>query len=73
MKKIDIARALRDSEYRSRLSNDELASLPLHPAGHAVVADEALQSVTGGCGGSACSCGGTTFLFSCVPPGSNCP
>lgn len=77
MKKIDIARALRDAEYRSRLTTDELASLPTNPAGVASVADDDLRSVTGGCGPTACnSCGPirpTTFALSCPPPGSMCP
>lgn len=80
MKKIDMARALRDVEYRSRLTADELASLPANPAGVASVADSALRNVTGGCGVTACNnCGGggpnspTSFVWSCVPPGSYCP
>ena len=79
MKKIDVARALRDAEYRSRLSADEQALLPAHPAGLSTVADDALRSVTGGCGPTACnSCGDpnfTTWIESCIPPGSNadCP
>ena len=76
MKKIDTVRALRDAEYRNSLTKAELAQLPSHPAGVSSVADEALKSVTGGCGPTACnSCGGgiTTFLFSCTPPGTHCP
>ncbi len=76
MKKIDVARALRDAEYRSRLSADELAALPANPAGLSTVADDALRSVTGGCGPTACaSCGQgpTTWFASCVPPNAGCP
>ena len=76
MKKIDVARALRDAEYRSRLSADEIAVLPANPAGLSTVSDDALRSVTGGCGPTACnSCGGpgSTPDFSCMPPGTMCP
>ncbi|MEM9554236.1 MAG: mersacidin/lichenicidin family type 2 lantibiotic [Acidobacteriota bacterium] len=74
MKKIDIARALRDPEYRATLSAAEQAALPT-PAGVSTLADESLQSVTGGCGWTACNtCPfGTTPDFSCVPPGHQCP
>ncbi|MCG8456660.1 MAG: mersacidin/lichenicidin family type 2 lantibiotic [Holophagales bacterium] len=69
MKKIDTIRALRDAEYRNSLTEAERAQLPAHPAGIASVSDEALSSVTGGCGWPF----GTTPDFSCVPPGANCP
>lgn len=32
--------------------------------------DDMLQSVSGGC---TSTCGATTRLFSCVPPGDGCP
>ncbi|MEM9554232.1 MAG: mersacidin/lichenicidin family type 2 lantibiotic [Acidobacteriota bacterium] len=76
MKKIDTARALRDPEYRASLSAAELAALPAHPAGLSMVSDDALQTVTGGCGFTFCTTcppRQTTFVESCVPPGSHCP
>ncbi|MEM1183245.1 MAG: mersacidin/lichenicidin family type 2 lantibiotic [Acidobacteriota bacterium] len=76
MKKIDTVRALRDADYRNSLSEAELAQLPVSPVGIATVEDSTLKSVTGGCGPTVCNtCGGgpTTFLWSCVPPGSGCP
>ncbi|MEM9554234.1 MAG: mersacidin/lichenicidin family type 2 lantibiotic [Acidobacteriota bacterium] len=73
MKKIDIARALRDPEYRSGLTAEEQATLPTHPAGVADLADDALRTVAGGCGPG--TPGWTTWIESCIPPGSNaqCP
>ncbi len=65
MKKIDIARALRDEDYRSSLSAEEQASLP-SPAGNVNLDDKALLSITGGCAW-------TTPATSCVPPGTYCP
>lgn len=75
MKKIDMVRALRDADYRNSLSESDQAQLPAHPAGIADVDDDALQSVTGGCGFTLCSsCGwDTTRNNSCVPPGMECP
>lgn len=73
MKKIDVARALRDAEYRSTLTAAEQASLPAHPAGVTTVADGALQSVTGGCGPG--TPWYTTWVGSCLPndPNVACP
>ncbi len=77
MKKIDTVRALRDAEYRNSLTAAERALLPAHPAGASNIADTALKSVVGGCGGTACSCGpvrGTNILFSCTSnPMEQCP
>jgi len=80
MKKLDTVRALRDAEYRNSLSAEELALLPAHPAGASSIDDTTLKSVVGGCGGTACSCGGgggpirgTTVVMSCVGPTQNCP
>ncbi len=69
MKKIDIARALRDPEYRGRLSEAEKSLLPAHPAGVSSLADEDLRTITGGCGPSTCNnCGPfqTTTNVSCI-------
>lgn len=49
-KNIDVARAWRDEDYYLSLTEEERASLGAHPAGAATVADEALRSITGGCG-----------------------
>lgn len=78
MKKVDVARAWRDAEYRNSLDADLRASLPASPAGIVALEDDALRSITGGCANSACSCGGgggfgTTPSFSCVTPPQNCP
>ena len=47
-KKVDLARAWRDEDYFLSLSEEERAGLRAHPAG-AVLEDEVLQSITGGC------------------------
>ncbi len=75
MKKVDVVRAWRDAEYRSSLSEDVRQNLPASPAGIANIDDDVLKSITGGCGGSTCSCGGvgTNPNFSCVTPPANCP
>ena len=75
MKKIDTVRALRDAEYRNSLTEAERAQMPAHPAGVASISDDALRSVTGGCGytkGSLCDLISTPAM-SCVPPGTHCP
>lgn len=46
-KNIDLARAWRDEDYFLSLTDEERAGLGAHPAGN--VADEVLQSITGGC------------------------
>ena len=48
-KNIDIARAWRDEDYFLSLTDEERASLGSHPSGAAVLQDEALASITGGC------------------------
>ena len=76
MKKIDMVRALRDAEYRNSLTEAQRAQLPAHPAGLASISDDALRSVTGGCGPTQCNtCNPwwTTPAMSCVPPGTHCP
>lgn len=76
MKKIDMVRALRDADYRNSLDAADQAALPAHPAGISQVDDDALRSITGGCGPTLCnSCPpfGTTRDFSCMPPGLQCP
>ena len=77
MKKFDMVRALRDADYRNSLSAAEQAQLPAHPAGVSAVDDDALRSITGGCGWTFCNSGcgprGTTWIESCVGPGEACP
>lgn len=48
-KKLDVVRAWRDEEYRNSLSAEELAALPVHPAGTVELADVSLRSIAGGC------------------------
>ena len=48
-KNIDVARAWRDEDYYLSLTNEERASLGLHPSGAVALQDETLASITGGC------------------------
>jgi mersacidin/lichenicidin family type 2 lantibiotic len=48
-KNIDLARAWRDEDYFLSLTDEERASLGIHPAGIIGVDDEILRSITGGC------------------------
>lgn len=74
MKNVDLVRAWRDAEYRAQLDSEQRSSLPASPAGVVDLDDDALKSVTGGCGATACSCGlNTTRNDSCVTPPANCP
>lgn len=77
MKQSDVIRAWRDADFRSSLDADVRASLPASPAGLVNVDDDALRSVTGGCGYTQCNtCGGglnTRSVDSCVTPPANCP
>jgi mersacidin/lichenicidin family type 2 lantibiotic len=73
MKKLDVARAWRDEEYRNSLTDEERASLPENPAGMATVDDSALRSITGGARSSIPYPDCTTFVGSCVKPGQQCP
>lgn len=49
-KKIDLARAWRDEDYYLSLTEEERASLDVHPAGASIMDDPTLRSITGGCG-----------------------
>jgi len=87
MKKVDVVRAWRNRDYRETLSSAERAALPQNPAGVASLDDDALRSITGGCGNTvSCACcgggpgpggggpgGATTPLMSCTQPGQACP
>jgi mersacidin/lichenicidin family type 2 lantibiotic len=73
MHKIDVVRAWRDEEYRNSLTPEQLASLPESPAGVATVDEGALRSVTGGVISKNIDPTCTTFVWSCVKPGQECP
>ena len=45
---IDVARAWKDEEYRNSLTPDQLAHLPLSPAGDVELSEDELNMVTGG-------------------------
>ena len=47
MRKRDVIRAWIDPEYRSTLTNEELAALPAHPAGLIELSDAELASAAG--------------------------
>ena len=47
MKKEHIVRAWRDPDFRARLSEEERAQLPLHPAGLLELSDEDLALLSG--------------------------
>jgi mersacidin/lichenicidin family type 2 lantibiotic len=72
-KKIDLVRAWRDEEYRNSLTAEERASLPENPAGPAAVDESMLRSVSGGVGSKSIDPTCTTFVWSCVKPGQQCP
>jgi mersacidin/lichenicidin family type 2 lantibiotic len=64
MRKLDVARAWKDEDYRMSLSDDERRTLPTNPAGLIEISDNELGAVAGGIDapGSAlpaiCSCFG---------------
>jgi mersacidin/lichenicidin family type 2 lantibiotic len=72
-KKVDVIRAWRDEEYRNSLTAEELASLPENPAGVATVDEASLRSITGGVSSKQIDPSCTTFVWSCVRPGQQCP
>jgi mersacidin/lichenicidin family type 2 lantibiotic len=49
--KFDITRAWKDEAYRQALSEEELHLLPTNPAGELELADDELDTVSGGFGG----------------------
>jgi len=71
MNKIDVIRAWKDPAYRASLSQDELASLPVHPAGLPELSDEQLRMAGGAAdvATTAPTCTQYTFLNwrSCCP------
>lgn len=51
----DIIRAWKDEEYRNSLSEEQRAQLPENPAGIVELADEEMEVMAGGKGGSGTS------------------
>ncbi len=68
MKKIDLARAMRDEDYYLSLSDAERASLPVHPAAPLAVSVSDLKNVTGAKVTSIdLSCGWSSICTPCPP------
>lgn len=65
MKKSDIIRAWRDRDFLLSLSEEQRASLPVHPAGLLDLSDEELIGIAGG------RAAGTHYSF-CDPTASWC-
>lgn len=73
MKRSEIIRAWRDSEYFESLGEAERAQVPVNPAGVIEVDSDVLDSITGGCGTSSCkgtndTTWGSTALCTPCPP-----
>jgi mersacidin/lichenicidin family type 2 lantibiotic len=47
-KKVDVARAWKDAEYRASLTEEERNALPPNPAGDVELSDSELEAVAGG-------------------------
>lgn len=47
MKKVDVIRAWKDARYRSTLTSEELAQLPVHPSGPIELRETDLREVSG--------------------------
>ena len=47
MKNVDVVRAWKDPKYRRSLSSDELARLPMNPAGRVELGDEEMRRASG--------------------------
>lgn len=74
MNKIDIVRAWKDPLYRTTLTAEQLAALPMHPAGMTDLNDDQLRMASGGAVAAqttAPTCTEYTFLNrrSCCPRG----
>jgi mersacidin/lichenicidin family type 2 lantibiotic len=52
--KFDIVRAWKDASYRQGLSEEELAQLPMNPAGEIELTDADLETVNGAACGPVC-------------------
>lgn len=71
MNKIDVIRAWKDPIYRATLSEEQLAALPMHPAGVTELSDDQIR-MTGAAGEvqtTAMTCTEYTFLnwTACCP------
>lgn len=76
MNKTDVIRAWKDPTYRASLSADELAALPLHPAGITELSDDQLRTEGGVTPATtAPTCTAYTFLNwrACCPPITTAP
>lgn len=75
MNKLDVVRAWKDPLYRSRLSAEELAALPEHPAGFVEIDEEQLRQAGGAPITTAPTCTAYTFLNwqACCPPQTTAP
>ena len=72
MKKIDIARALRDEDYYLSLTDDERAGLGAHPSGAVELRGDDLRAVAGAIS-LHCTPTAVGSTINCTPcPGLNC-
>lgn len=67
MRKVDIIKAWKDSEYYSSLSAEEKAMVPANPAGN-ILSDSQLSDVRGAYRAASCTGGGTCCTTN--PPSS---
>jgi mersacidin/lichenicidin family type 2 lantibiotic len=47
MSKVDVVRAWKDAKYRRSLSSEQLADLPLNPAGRVELSDDKMRNASG--------------------------
>jgi len=64
---IDTIRVWKDAAYRNRLSAEQLATVPGHPAGAIELSDTELDAVTGGLRSNL-----TTMIRTCTVEGDCC-
>ena len=63
MRKVDIIRALEDPDYRSSLSPEECAMLPVNPVGEIELSEDELREVMGAAqSGSSVGCNTKTCV-----------
>jgi mersacidin/lichenicidin family type 2 lantibiotic len=68
MKKIDVIRAWKDAHYRSTLTSEELAQLPVHPSGPIELRENDLKEASGLANTTALKCTEYTVYFRrCCP------
>lgn len=69
-KTIDVARAWRDEDYFMSLTEEDRATLGMHPSGAMDITDDTLKTITGGCG---CTTVSFCSTVACTPcPGLSC-